>query len=609
MFLPDTTLVRQLENARANGISAHLNEGEGLAHIGILEAVGPDAVHFLQSQTTNDVAALDIGDGQLSARVTRTGHLRFVFSLHRLPDHDGSPRFWLLIEHDAVSDLYAALDQFLFADDVTLIDRSDTVDWLTVQGDNASECCEGLFGPIQFEPWSTLPEYAFRALSRRRGSSLEHPVYAIRRTLTGDTGFLIGVPTDPSSHPLIRDLDQAFENANFALLDEPIRIPILETLRIEAGIIRAGHDAPQKKRLLPETGIEGQVVSYTKGCYLGQEVIARVRTYGSVPFALRALRLKGGLDAVHHIPESGSFLYDLDEKKIGQWVHTIYSPVTDGPVAIVYLNRASRTPGQTLTVRGRENQVVEGSVQLLPLYSAPDQGARAFFLYDRAVRKFANGATRQATVDLEQALRLDPSLEEAYEALGVILARSGRFHEAIDFFRRLEELAPTEPLVNTNLSLYYMKIGDKPTAEDEAAKAVQKQFRNHLKAKGKTVSEIVEHEQKAKQQDANRKKNMFGKVLAFDADDPIALFGLGSAHCTLQEWEPAVEILARALVADKNNSAIYLAHGKALEALARIPEAMETYKQGMVVASKRGDLMPLREMEHRMLLLEGGGDT
>ena len=63
----------------------------------------------------------------------------------------------------------------------------------------------------------------------------------------------------------------------------------LETLRMEAGGIRVDADFGGKKHLLPETGLEHQAVSYSKGCYLGQEVIARVRTYGSVPRALRAL--------------------------------------------------------------------------------------------------------------------------------------------------------------------------------------------------------------------------------------------------------------------------------------------------------------------------------
>ena len=433
-------------------------------------------------------------------------------------------------------------------------------------------------------------------------------MFIVRRTLTGDTGYLLGFPSGADTSALVDDLRAACTSAELEELGESTREAVIETLRIEAGIIRAGADPPTKKRLLPETGIEGQAVSYTKGCYLGQEVIARVRTYGSVPSALRALRLASSTEALSTLPDPGSPVLTEDETPIGHWVHHIYSPFVAGPVSIAYLNRQMRTPGQALTLLDANNEPLQGTVQLLPIYSAPDQASRAFFLYDRAIRTFAQGRVREATQDLEQALRLDPALEEAYEALGVILARSGRFHEAIDFFRRLEELAPTEPLVNTNLSLYYMKIGDKPTAEDEAAKAVQKQFRNHLQSKGKTVVEIAEHERTAKRQDAERKKAMFKKVLAFDEKDSIALFGLGGAHFSLEEWPEAVEVLSRALAVDKNNSAIYLAYGKALESLDQRTEARSVYDTGMAVASKRGDLMPLREMEHRVLLLDAAGD-
>jgi folate-binding protein YgfZ len=421
-------------------------------------------------------------------------------------------------------------------------------------------------------------------------------------------GYLLGFAHNAESSELVHALHTICTRAKLQALNGENRESVLETLRIEAGIIRSTADTPNKKRLLPETGLEAQAVSYTKGCYLGQEVIARVRTYGSVPSALRVLRLEHERQILAHLPDPGSPVMTEDERAIGHWVHHLYSPLVAGPVSIAYLNRQTRTPGQKLTLLNAAGEPITATVQLLPLYSAPDQASRAFFLYDRAIRTFAEGLVRKATQDLEEALRLDPALEEAYEALGVILARSGRFHEAIDFFRRLEELAPTEPLVNTNLSLYYMKIGDKPTAEDEAAKAIQKQFRNHLKSKGKSVVEIAEHERTAKHQDAERKKEMFKRVLAFDTEDSIALFGLGSAHAALEEWEEAAAVLGRALTVDKNNSAIYLAHGKALESLGQHTEASDVYKTGMAVASKRGDLMPLREMEHRTLLLDAGRD-
>ena len=97
---------------------------------------------------------------------------------------------------------------------------------------------------------------------------------------------------------------------------------------------------------------------------------------------------------------------------------------------------------------------------------------------------------------------------------------------------------------------------------------------------------------------------MFSQVLDFDPVDPIALFGMGTALSTLQQWSEAVDFFARGADVDKNNSALYLGWGKALEALERSNDALEVYRRGMDVASRRGDLMPLKEMEHRVLLLQ-----
>ena len=138
---------------------------------------------------------------------------------------------------------------------------------------------------------------------------------------------------------------------------------------------------------------------------------------------------------------------------------------------MAYLGRNVRAPGTTLSLRSENGQAFQAEVALLPLYSAPDAQARVAQLYDLAIRTFADGDATGALARLNEALELDPTFADGYEAIGVILGKAGKYHEAIDFFRRLEEVAPNEPLVNTNLSLYYMKLGDKQTAEDEAGKA------------------------------------------------------------------------------------------------------------------------------------------
>ena len=199
-------------------------------------------------------------------------------------------------------------------------------------------------------------------------------------------------------------------------------------------------------------------------------------------------------------------------------------------------------------------------------------------------------------------MRVDPGHADAYEAIGVVLGRSGRFHEAIDFFKRLEEIAPHEPMVNTNLSLYYMKLGDKATAEAESAKALQKGMASG-DSSGRDSAEIAREQEAARRADAARKRQMFAMVLEIDPDDPIALFGIGNAHATLGEWAEAEAHFARGCEVSADNSALWLARGRALEALERPQDAIAAYRAGMEVASKRGDLMPLKEMEQRALLL------
>ena len=111
---------------------------------------------------------------------------------------------------------------------------------------------------------------------------------------------------------------------------------------------------------------------------------------------------------------------------------------------------------------------------------------------------------------LADALRLEPTFADAYELIGVILGRAGRYHEAIDFFRRLEEVAPEEPMVHTNLSLYYMKIGDRTQAEEEAAKATTKQFRT-VRWQSKSASEIADDQQQRKLKESL--KDLQGKCM------------------------------------------------------------------------------------------------
>jgi aminomethyltransferase len=99
--------------------------------------------------------------------------------------------------------------------------------------------------------------------------------------------------------------------------------------------------------LAPEAGLEKEAISYTKGCYIGQEVIARLRTYGQVAKALRGLLLEKNLKA---LPQTGDKIWQGD-KEIGYVTSVVYSPTLKSNVALGYVRRECNQPGTRLALR------------------------------------------------------------------------------------------------------------------------------------------------------------------------------------------------------------------------------------------------------------------
>lgn len=589
-------LARKFGLIAALGIHASENSA---ASFGALRVSGPDAATFLHSQLTNEVNALKPGEGNLTARVTRTGTLVRYGSLHRLPDGQS---FLILLEREGVRGLIADLEKFAVVEDVSLADVSDEFDWIAIQGPEALQAAEEAFGSARAvnsenaEPLRTVPDNSAREfVSGPCAGTL-----LFIRSLAGDAGCIVAVPREAElSGEIIERVRGCEHGKSLVHLQGAELHETLDTLRVEAGVVRIGVDVGQGEVVLPEAGLEQQVVSYSKGCYLGQEVIARIRTYGSVPLVLRGLVLER--ESAAGVPPLRADAMLEDGTKVGRFASRAFSPMLNAFVAFAFLDRSHRTPGTKLKLRGADGSILNAEVRLLPFYRAADTASRVAFLHDRAIRLFAAGNDEQAQALLEEALRIDPSFSEGYETLGVLLGRRGKFTEAIDIFKRLEEVAPDEPMVHTNLSLFYMKIGDKVAAEEEKAKGVIKQFGKFAGAK--KAEQFAAEEAAKKRADAERKRAMFEEVLDIDAEDPIALFGLGNALSALEDWEGAERVLAKSCAVQSDNSAAYLARGRALEMLSREADAVEVYRTGMAVASKKGDLMPLKEMERRVLLL------
>jgi folate-binding protein YgfZ len=131
-----------------------------------------------------------------------------------------------------------------------------------------------------------------------------------------------------------------------------------EMLRIEAGIPRYGIDITDDNLIL-ETGLT-HAVSFNKGCYLGQEVVERIRSRGHVNKALSGLLIHGKKPA-----PAGSKILSA-EKEIGTITSSVYSPALQSPIALGYVHRDHRSQGTQLLVRYDAELLIDATVTELP---------------------------------------------------------------------------------------------------------------------------------------------------------------------------------------------------------------------------------------------------
>jgi folate-binding protein YgfZ len=137
-------------------------------------------------------------------------------------------------------------------------------------------------------------------------------------------------------------------------------------IRIEAGLPRFGVDMDESN-LAPEAGIEARAISYTKGCYIGQEVINKLRTFAHVTRTLRGLRLA---DDLKTLPARGDKLF-REGKEVGYVTSALASPAFRGNIALGYVRRECNEPGTELVLRSGGGESTAVVVSLPFVDSSP----------------------------------------------------------------------------------------------------------------------------------------------------------------------------------------------------------------------------------------------
>jgi folate-binding protein YgfZ len=308
-----------------------LRQGAGVIDLsfrGRLCLTGNDRVQFLHGQVTNDVKGLATAGGCYAALVNAKGKMQSDLYIYKLGDE-----LLLDFEPGLSEKVSQRLEQYVVADDVQVVDVAGLYGLLSVQGPEAENVVRdlGIF--------KMLPPQPFGSVKAEDPAAGE--IYLMNQPRLGTRGydfFIPGASLETTANKLLL--------AAKAVGGRACGWEALETARIEAGIPRFGADMDESN-LPPECGIEQRAVSFTKGCYLGQEIINRVHTQGHVNKELHGFRLEGNLDP---LPVRGEKLL-LDGKEVGHLTSVVFSPTFKGVVALGYIRRVNNKPGTELVVR------------------------------------------------------------------------------------------------------------------------------------------------------------------------------------------------------------------------------------------------------------------
>jgi len=282
-----------------------------------IEFTGADRGKFLHNLCTNAVRDLPAGRGCEAFVLDVKGHIVghvFVFV--------GPESIVLETVPGQAEKLLGHFDRYLIREDVQLHDRS--TDWaeLFLNGPNAAAILKNLGAAV---PENRLDHHPAEIAGRQ--------VWLRRVDLAGANGFLIAGRRNELSNVQATFLGNAVKCS----------FDVFDTARIEAGTPLYGRDMTAEN-LPQEIDRDSLAISFTKGCYLGQETVARIDALGHVNRLLRLVKFDS-----ETVPPFGTELKSADsDKPIGQVTSSCWSAKLNAPIALAFVRRGFHEPGTQL---------------------------------------------------------------------------------------------------------------------------------------------------------------------------------------------------------------------------------------------------------------------
>jgi folate-binding protein YgfZ len=306
-----------------------------LSHVGKLRVSGRDRVRYLHNMLSNDINGLKEGQGCYAALLTHQGRMEAdVYALAFAEE------LWLESSLAGKDRLFQTLTKYIVADIVTVEDWTEKLGVLSLQGPRAKQRMEEVAGMSL----ASLSALEHRTIRRSSGDWV-----VVRRDRTGCDGYDLWVPAGD-----VLDLWPRWVEAKIP----PVGLQALNWLRTEAGIPWYGVDMDE--RALPmEMGLD-HAISMTKGCYRGQEIVARITHRGHLDRRLGAIAVR------HHDTPPGGAEVRSGGNKIGVITSAIASPRLQQPLALAVIKMEFLKPGTPVDVAYDET-TCPGEVVALPL--------------------------------------------------------------------------------------------------------------------------------------------------------------------------------------------------------------------------------------------------
>ena len=308
-----------------------------ISYLGILKLTGGDRAKYLHRLISNDVEGLSVGEGNYATLLTNRGKIIADLRVYAL---DNEILVCTAPENSEIA--FAELDKYIIADDVQLSIETAKIGVIAVYGPKSAELVSTLFDVGDL---ISLPEH--HSIVSEVNSE---KIVCVRSHIVGECGFHLYANAD--------DLARLWEKLRASKSNVPlIGWDALESLRIEAGTPRFGTELTDS--IIPLEAELEHAIDFEKGCYIGQEIVARMKYRGHPNRLLRGIVVES-----EHLIQQNSRIFN-GEKDVGWVTSSTFSPTIGKPIALCYVRMAVTDEGSQIQIESSEGRL-DGTVVELP---------------------------------------------------------------------------------------------------------------------------------------------------------------------------------------------------------------------------------------------------